>query len=409
MFFLYNLIVFLLTPLWLIFLKLKQKDHLRLKERLGLTPRSDERPVWIHAVSLGEVKLAIKIANTLKSKDYNVFVTSTTKAGLSQLENEGFHGAAFPIDLVLFQKMALSRIRPRAVIFIETEIWPSLLKILLKRGIPAFIVNGRLSDKRLSSYLMFKDFFRSVLSGCWISASSEENARRFMSLGLDPEKVSFQTNLKFDIAGNDDDIDGELLNKLREFLPANTPPVWIGGSVREGEEEIVLNVHSALKKMIEPVRLIIAPRHLARVGKILELCWSKGLKPKLRTELPEKEWDVLILDSYGELQRTYALADVAFIGGSLLEYGGQNPLEPAGCGIPVLFGPHMENFHEEAEALLEGGAAIKIDDPESLKEQLSGCLSDKVRREIIRNNSMIIINKSKGGSARTVEWMIEKM
>mgnify|MGYP001768335779 CR=1 FL=1 len=409
MYFLYNLIVLLLTPLWLILLKQKQKEYLKLKERLGFAPISKESPVWIHAVSLGEVKLAIRLANILISKGYNIFMTSSTKAGLMQLEKQGFAHAAFPIDLALFQKIALSRIKPAAAVFVETEIWPSLLNCLKKNGIPSFIANGRLSDKRLSKYLTFKNFFKSALSGCWISASSEENADRFISLGLDPARVVSQTNLKFDIAVRQEAPEGETLNQLSEFIPGEPPPVWIGGSIREGEEEIILSVHSALKNKINTVRLIIAPRHLERVGKILEICWDQGFKPKLRTEFPEKEWDVLILDSYGELQSAYRLADVAFIGGSLLNYGGQNPLEPAGSGTSMIFGPHMENFQEEAKALLEGGAAIKVEDNEQLTRKLTGLLTDNEMRENMKRNALKIIDNSSGSTARTVDWIVEKM
>lgn len=374
-----------------------------------MLPKCDNNPVWIHAVSLGEVKLAIKLGNTLTTKGNNIFLTSTTKAGLEQLAKEKIPFAAFPIDMASFQINAVNRIRPKAVIFMETEIWPSILRVLARKNIQTFLVNARLSDKRLSNYLKFKGFFRSSLSSCWISASSEENAERFLSLGLDKDRIISIPNLKFDLAGSADERKGEIISRLSEFIPEDGSKIWIGGSIREGEEEFLLQTHSKIKKKTGSTRFIIAPRHLNRVGNILEICWSMGLIPKLRSEVPGKDWDVLVLDCFGELQEAYRFAKVAFMGGSIMNLGGQNPLEPAGCGIPVVFGSHMENFQEESKALLDAGGAIRVESPDLIPEVLTTIMNDESTRKIMGDNNLIIMNNRKGGTAKTVAWITEKM
>ena len=409
MYLLYNILVMLLTPVWLFIIARRQRGWSRISERIGLLPKSDNNPIWIHAVSLGEVKLAIRLAYKLKNKGYNVFMTSVTRAGLEQLEREKLPFSAFPVDALLYQYIAVRRVRPQAVIFLETEIWPSLLRILRKREIPSFIVNGRLSAKKLSNYMIFKKFFKNCLGGSWISASSEEYAERFRSLGIDAEKVVASSNLKFDLATPGDIKKGNVISALSDFLPQEINNLWIGGSIREGEEDILLDAHKIIRNEISSARFIIAPRHLERVGTIIEGCWSRGFKPRLRSELPGRDWDVLVLDSYGELHETYGLAKAAFMGGSILELGGQNPLEPAGWGIPVLFGPHMENFTDEANSLLKAGGAEQISDPGQIAPAVIRLLKNESIHDVMGDNNLKYMSNVSGGLDRTVEWIIKKL
>lgn len=409
MYLLYNILIILLTPIWLFIIARRQKGWSRIRERVGMLPKRDNEPIWIHGVSLGEVKLAIRLAYKLINNGYTVFLTSATRAGLEQLEKEKFPFSAFPIDSILYQILAVRRVRPKAVIFLETEIWPSLLRALSKKEIPTFIVNGRISTKKLSKYLLFRSFFKNSLGSSWISASSEEYADRFRSLGIQKDRVEVSSNLKFDIAAPKENKKVSDVSTLSEFMPPDNGSLWIGGSIREGEEEILLDAHVAVKNEIGSSRLIIAPRHLERVGKILEGCWSRGLKPKLRSELPGRDWDVLILDSYGELHETYGLAKVAFMGGSILQLGGQNPLEPAGWGMPVIFGPHMENFADESKALLDNGGAAQISNPEEIAPTIIALFKDESKRQVMGYNNLKYMNNVSGGIDRTVEWIIEKL
>jgi 3-deoxy-D-manno-octulosonic-acid transferase len=410
MFLLYNIIIFFALPFWLILLWHKQKGQFRLKERLGFLTRTSKSPVWIHGVSLGEVKLAIRLGNNLINKGYSVLITSTTAAGLSQLENEKFPFAAFPLDFILFQKLALARVRPKAVILLETEIWPSLLKALTENSVPHFIINGRMSERKYSNYLKYKGYFKSLLSACWISASSETYAGRFLSLGLDSSRIVVHGNMKFDLVASANSAkDADFFNSVKAFFPEVKPPVWIAGSIREGEEEIILGCHNAVKSAVPLSRLIIAPRHLERVGKILELCWSLNLRPKLRSEFPDSDWDVLVLDTYGELSCAYSLADAAFIGGSILDYGGQNPLEPAVYKIPVLFGKYMNNFTDEADLLIKGEGALQVSTETEITGHVLSLLTNKEKAHIIGYNAFILLNKSIDSTERTVEWLLQKV
>ena len=228
MYLLYNILIILLTPIWLFIIARRQKGWSRIRERVGMLPKRDNKPIWIHGVSLGEVKLAIRLAYKLINNGYTVFLTSATRAGLEQLEKEKFPFSAFPIDSILYQILAVRRVRPKAVIFLETEIWPSLLRALSKKEIPTFIVNGRISTKKLSKYLLFRNFFKNSLASSWISASSEEYADRFRSLGIQKDRVEVSSNLKFDIAAPKENKKVSDVSTLSEFMPPDNGSLWIG-------------------------------------------------------------------------------------------------------------------------------------------------------------------------------------
>lgn len=400
---LYRLAAAILSPLWLLALGLNQGRRFRPAQRLGFLPRQAESPVWIQAVSLGEARIALRLGAVLQSLGLPVFCTATTSAGIEALEREGASSAAFPLDLSSAVRRALDRLRPRALLLVETELWPVLIREAKRRGIPVLVVNGRLSDRALGRCLRFRGLYRRVLDGVFVGAQTEEHAARFRLLGAWPERVTVLGNLKYDLvppAGF------ETARAVLEGLVSGGAPLWVAGSVREGEEGPVAEAHASLLASFPGVRLILAPRHLDRTAAAEEACRRRGLKTLRRTSAsPGEAWDVLLLDTLGELWAAYASCKAAFVGGSLVPLGGQNVLEPAYLAKPVLFGPHTENFREDAERLLAAGGGFRVDSPAALAWRLESLLRDPELAQAAGRKARAAVEEHRGAVERAARWV----
>ena len=321
----YRFLTALLSPFWLAFLALRQRGGARPKERLGfLAPRSDA-PIWIQAVSVGEVRIALRLADALSQLGFPVALTSTTAAGIALAQKDGPPGLcpqAFPLDLPSCTRRALKRLKPRALVLVETELWPALLEETRDAGVPAFVVNARLSDRALKRTLRFKKLFMRALKNARVCAQSEEHAARFQLLGALPDRIIVQGNLKYDLLPPPEfeRVRGELAGLLPEG------PLWTAGSVREGEEALVVEALVAVRESIPSARLVLAPRHLNRTQVCVEAARSRGFWVRRRTDSAGPDWDVFVLDTVGELWSAYDLGIAAFVGGSLVPLGGQNVL-----------------------------------------------------------------------------------
>ena len=402
----YRLLTFLLSPFWLAYLAIRQGGGARVMERLGFVEPRPDGPVWIQAVSVGEVRIALRLAEALAPLGFPVALTSTTAAGGALARKEGpssLHPQAFPLDLPSCMKRALRRLKPRAVVLVETELWPALFREARNAGVPAFVVNARLSDRSLKRTLRFRRLFAQALKDSRISAQSEEHAARFQMLGALPDRVVVQGNLKYDLLPPPDfkKVKGE----LAPFVPEG--PLWVAGSVREGEEELVAKAFVTVRRSLPSARLILAPRHLARVQTCAEAARSSGFRVRRRTDGTGQDWDVLILDTVGELWSAYDLGLTAFVGGSLVPLGGQNVLEPAYLGKPVLFGPSTENFREETERLVAGGGGFRVEDATSLGEAAASLLSDPERARACGAKAREAVLCHSGTVARTARWIAE--
>jgi 3-deoxy-D-manno-octulosonic-acid transferase len=361
---------------------------LHARERLGLVRHERaQRPVgWIHAVSVGEAIAAAPLVEGLRRTwpALPLVVSTVTETG-ARVVRERFAGIAqhryFPLDFPGAARRVISSIGPAFFICMETELWPNVLRVLAARRIPTMIANGRLSDRSFSRYRIVRSPLRRVLDTVTVFAmQSDEDARRVIALGALPERVVVTGNLKHeplpDPAGAAD-----LWRRLLGLAPGQ--PVWIAGSTHRGEDEAVLDAHRRTLSVQPDAVLVLAPRHPERVGDVMTLVARQGFAAVRRSELPTRRRGgppVIVLDTVGELAQLYSIADVVFVGGSLMPLGGHNVLEPALRGKPVLFGPHTTNFREAATILLAGGGGEIVHDTDELAAALGRLLGDPALR-----------------------------
>jgi len=369
--FLYNLIFTLILgvgilPFYLYSLKNKRFREGFL-ERLGFytpTLRLDQgsgKRIWVHAASLGEVWVARAIIEALLTlaPQLDIVLSTITSTG-NRAAKDIFQGKVrviyFPLDHPLCVRRALHQIQPRAFIGLETEIWPNFITQTRARKIPLLLAHGRISARSFRNYYRLKGLFAKLFSSFQIySMIAEEGAERIQKLGADPSRIRVAGSAKLDglfirLEEEKKKISGTILLIPKDDL------VWAAGSTRTGEEEIVLSVYQRLRKDFPGLILILAPRHLDRLEKVEELIKKQGLPYQLLSEIvsgkKERLNQIILVDTMGDLFGLYQWASVVFCGASLVPKGGQNPLEPAIWGKPVLYGPHMEDF-KEATALLQ--------------------------------------------------------
>jgi 3-deoxy-D-manno-octulosonic-acid transferase len=366
---------------------------LNLRARLGYGEVNGAGPRgWIHAVSVGEAIAAAPLVEGLRRAypTLPLVVTTVTPTGAGVV-GERFAGLArhryFPLDFPGAVRRTMAAIDPVFFICMETEIWPNTLRALAARGVPTMIANGRLSDRSFRRYRLVRGALRSVLADVRVFAMrSDEDARRIIALGAPAERVVVTGNLKND-APADPAGAADLWRRLLG-LPAGQR-VWIAGSTHRGEEEAVLAAHAAATAEHPGLLLVLAPRHPERVPEVVSLIESRGSRVVRRSELSAARSDaaarpgqprlpphVIVVDTVGELAQMYTLADVVFVGGSLVPRGGHNVLEPALRRKPVLVGPHTDNFREAAGLLVASGGAVVVHDAASLGLELRRLLAD---------------------------------
>jgi 3-deoxy-D-manno-octulosonic-acid transferase len=359
---------------------------LNLRARLGFgLRRQPGRAAWVHAVSVGEAIAAGSLVEGLRRTypGLPVVMTTVTATG-ARVVRERFAGSAehrfFPVDLPGPVRRAVNAIDPAFLVCMETELWPNVLRTLARRDVPVMIANGRLSDRAFRRYRRIRPLLRSMLDDVRVFAmQTQEDARRMMALGARPERVIVTGNLKNeplpDPAGS-----VELWYRLLGLGPEQR--VWIAGSTHRGEEEAVLDAHRAGREVCPDLVLVLAPRHPERVPEVLSLVAGRGWPAVRRSELPrQRRGDaVIVLDTVGELAQLYAVADVVFMGGSLVAVGGHNMLEAALRGKPVLFGPHTSNFREAAGLLTDSGGGIVVHSATELAAELQHLLADPALR-----------------------------
>jgi 3-deoxy-D-manno-octulosonic-acid transferase len=396
-----------LPPFWF-YTQLSGRYRKGFGERLGFLPgtipqkRSGSPRVWIHAASLGEVKVARAVADHFHKQvpDTEIVVSTNTDHGRA-LAEETFRESPVvyaPIDFFVTVRKALSAVQPDVMVFLETEIWPAWVTEAHRKGIKTAIVNGRISVRSVQSYRRLRSFFVEVLGKMdAFSMITEEDASRIIEIGADPWKIEVNGNAKYDLLMKEADPDlGGKARKRLNLRPSQH--VFIAGSTREGEEEIVLDVYEKMVKRFPDMVLIIAPRHIVRTPAIESLVKSRGYPYQLLTEFEDgnsvRTAPVVIINTFGELFGLYSAGSINFIGASLVPLGGQNPLEAAVWGKMVFYGPHMEDFLD-AKALLERvGAGIEVKNGKVFAEKAiwlldhpesSGHLGMKAREALLRN------------------------
>jgi 3-deoxy-D-manno-octulosonic-acid transferase len=380
------------------------------RERMGRLPAALDaggRPsIWVHAVSVGEVLAARELVRALKARlpGHAVFVTTTTETGQevarrSLTEADGLFFA--PFDWAGPVRVVLARLRPRLLVLVETELWPNTIREAKRSGAHVVVVNGRLSPRSFPRYRRVRGVLRTVLREVDLFLmQAEPHAERARLIGAPPERVRVSGNLKFDSHK-----DPRPTDALVRLVPPGGP-VWIAGSTVAGEEDLVLDAYIEVRREVEDLRLVIAPRHPERFGSVPPLVERRGLACALRTSAAGPGAPVLVLDTLGELAGAYALADVVFVGGSLVPSGGHNVLEPAAAGRAVVVGPHMENFQEIADELLAEDALVQVPDAGGLAREVTRLVRDPEAREGLGRRARSVVDRNRGALDRTVDALV---
>jgi 3-deoxy-D-manno-octulosonic-acid transferase len=393
-----------------------------LSQRLGIAYENahrsgtHEKPLWIHAASVGEVLGSLPIIEGIRqtNPELPVLLSTMTATGneMARKRASNVDGVTFfPLDHPWVVSRAISLVNPRAFFMVETEIWPNFLTELGRREIPVVLLNGRISPRSFRWYKRFRFVFRSSLSS--ISAfcmQSSSDAQRIVEMGADPERVRVTGNVKFDQA-LPEVTKGEKETLLRTLTLRPNQPILIAGSTHSGEEEVILQVHRDLSHKYPDLVLILAPRHLERLGEVEVLLKGEGIPWKRKSQLGAREEgqgvSVILLDTMGELSKLYSLGTLIFVGGSLVKVGGHNILEPLFFKKPVFFGPFMENFQAISDAVLRGGAGFQIKGAEEMIRHAKALLEDASLRANMGERGFEIIRDNRGATGKTLETIAQ--
>jgi 3-deoxy-D-manno-octulosonic-acid transferase len=386
-------------------------------QRLGLYDQetrakfSQNTNTWLHAVSVGEVMIALKLAAEMKRRDpaLRAALTTTTTTGFalaSRRAPQWIEVLYTPLDFWPVMRLAFAVIRPSQIVLVEAEIWPNLTAIAHKRRIPLALVNARLSPRSESRFRTFNRFVRPYFQKLdLICVQEPEDVGRWQSLGVKVDRIRLVGSIKFDPEGKGPDP-----SRPRGFLKtislAEKRPILLAGSTHPGEEEIIGRAFLDLRHEFPELFLIIAPRHVERARDIATQLETMGLATTYRSDSNiAAARDCLLLDTTGELRDWYGVAAVVFIGKSLASRGGQNPVEPIVAERPVVFGPHMENFVALTRALLAVGGAVEVNEL-SLTTTIAALLRDPAKRADLVRNALNVLDHHRGATARTAELLI---
>ncbi|MDX6019222.1 lipid IV(A) 3-deoxy-D-manno-octulosonic acid transferase [Scandinavium sp. V105_16] len=413
--FLYTTLLYLIQPLvWLRLLLRSRKApayRKRWAERYGFC-KNKVLPdgILLHSVSVGETLAAIPLVRALRHRYPSLPITVTTmtptgsERALSAFGKDVQH-VYLPYDLPGAMNRFFNTTRPKLVIVMETELWPNMVAALHKRKIPLVIANARLSERSAKGYGKLGKFMRRLLSRITlIAAQNEEDGNRFLSLGLKRNQLAITGSLKFDISVTPE-LAARAITLRRQWAPHRQ--VWIATSTHDGEEKIILEAHKKLLETFPNLLLILVPRHPERFADARELVQKEGMTFTLRStgEIPTTATQVVIGDTMGELMLLYGIADLAFVGGSLVERGGHNPLEPAAHAIPVLMGPHTFNFKDICAKLQQDDGLITVTDTDTLVKEVSTLLTDEDYRLWYGRHAVEVLHQNQGALARLLQLL----
>lgn len=407
---LYTILLYLIQPLiWLrLWLRGRKAPAYRRRwsERYGFCAEKVKPDgIMLHSVSVGETLAAIPLVRALRHRypALPITVTTMTPTGSERVRsafgNDVYH-VYLPYDLPCALKRFFNHLRPKLVIVMETELWPNLIAELHRREIPLVIANARLSARSAAGYKKIARLIRRVLRRVTlIAAQNQEDGERFVELGLKRSHLAVTGSLKFDISVTPE-LAARAIALRRQWAPRRA--VWIATSTHEGEEDIILAAHRELLARFPDLLLILVPRHPERFSVTQALTQSLGFNYTLRSsgEVPSAATQVVIGDTMGELMLLYGIADVAFVGGSLVERGGHNPLEPAAHAIPVLMGPHTFNFKDICHKLSQADGLITVTDAASIVKEVGSLMADEDYRLYYGRHAVEVLLQNQGALQR---------
>ncbi|QSQ24973.1 3-deoxy-D-manno-octulosonic acid transferase [Pyxidicoccus parkwayensis] len=412
---LYILATYVLFALLFPVLLLHRKTRHGLKERLGfygpgsLPTRGDGPVLWLHGASAGDLLALSPMFGPLRARfpGCQLILSTMTDSGYAMAKGrlaKDIDGVVYvPYDLWGATRRAVKAIRPDVLVLEYTEIWPNLIRAAKRGGARVVMTNGRFSPKNLEKYRrLFKLIGNPLHDLDLLLMRQDEEAERAKSLGAHPEWVKVTGNTKFDSLAGGPAREDETLRSALGLEPGAR--VWIAGSTHEGEEEVLLGVYRRLLEQWPDLRLVIAPRYVDRAARIVAVAQEQGLTVGLRSKGNPERGQVVVLDTIGELSRAYRLATVVFVGGSFTKRGGQNILEPAGQGKPVLYGPHMDNFRDSVE-LLTGHGGVQVRDGEALYATLAEWLASPEKLASLGAQAQVTVQRISGASERNAEAM----
>lgn len=414
--YLYSFLFYLALPF--IFLRLLWRSRRaplyrkRWGERLGFYSIKLDQCIWVHAVSLGETIAAIPLIKALKAKypEVPLLITNMTPTGSARVKavfGESVYTIYIPYDLPDALARFFNKITPRALIVMETELWPNLFAACQKRNIPIIVTNARLSEKSEKGYRMILPITREILSAITVlSAQSQADADRFIGLGMRKDRVYVTGSLKFDL-----ELPQDLTEKgieLRKTFGQDRL-IWIAASTHPGEDEIILAAHQRIRQKFPQALLILVPRHLERFDSVAELAAEKGFSIVRRSQknLCDETTAVYLGDTMGEMLLMYSACDVAFVAGSFVPVGGHNVIEPAALHKPVITGPYLFNFAEITDLLLSANAMIKVTNSDELAQAVLAFFDNADYREKTGENAYRIVEKNRGALQRQMKLIYQ--
>ena len=376
-----------------------------------LPERDGSRPcLWLHAVSVGEVLQLRPLMNLLTSQrpGWDFVITTTTRTGLDVAKKEfAQHTVCYcPLDFSWAVRRAIARVKPSAIVLVELELWPNLVLTANRLGVPLALINGRVSEKSFRGYRRIRPLISRLLSGFELLAvQNEEYADRLRTLGAPNERLHLTGSIKFD--GVKSDRANAKTSELRQFFGLRSDErIFIAGSTQAPEESFALDTWQTLRSEFPNLRLILVPRHKERFDEVAALVISRGLTLQRRSNEVSTSGDVLLLDTLGELGACWGLAEVAFVGGSLTQRGGQNMLEPAAFGAAVLFGPNTWNFRDIVEQLLSRDSARVVRSADELTSTVRMLLRDSAEAIQLGSRARDFVATQQGAAARTVDLLL---
>lgn len=412
---LYTTLFYLIQPLIWLRLWVRGRKAPAYRKRWGERYGYYKQPlkpggILMHSVSVGETLAAIPLVRALRHRypDLPITVTTMTPTGservLSAFGNDVQH-VYLPYDLPDALNRFLNAVDPKLVLVMETELWPNLIAALHKRQIPLVIANARLSARSAKGYAKLGDFIRTLLRRITlIAAQNEEDGERFIALGAKRNQLTVTGSLKFDISVTPQ-LASRAVTLRRQWAPHR--PVWIATSTHDGEESAVIEAHQTLLREFPNLLLILVPRHPERFPDAINLVRQAGLSYITRSsgEVPSSSTQVVVGDTMGELMLLYGIADLAFVGGSLVERGGHNPLEAAAHAIPVLMGPHTFNFKDICARLTQADGLITVADVASLSKEVASLLTDEDYRNFYGRHAVEVLYQNQGALQRLLQLL----